>query len=128
MSDSKITISIVTPEERVYEGEVDFISVPSMDGSMGILPGHIPIVCQLAIGIIKLVIGKESKYFAIYSGFLEFVQNRANILTGRAIVTSLSEKGEALEEIKKKHDIVQEITDETKRVTQAIVSLKSLKE
>ena len=59
---------------------------------------------------------------------MEFIQNRANILTGRAIVTSLSEEGEALEEIKKKHDIVQEITDETKRVAQAIVSLKSLKE
>ncbi len=128
MSDRKIKVSIVTPEERVYEGEADFISVPSMDGSMGILPGHISIVCQLVIGIIKLVIGEESKYFAIYSGFLEFAQNRANILTGRAIVTSLSEKGEALEEIKKKHDIVQEITDETKRVTQAIASLKSLKE
>jgi F-type H+-transporting ATPase subunit epsilon len=127
MSDKKIITSIVTPEESVYEGEVDFISIPSMDGSMGILPGHIPVVCQLAIGIIKLVIGKESKYFAIHSGFLEFVQNRANILTGRAIVTSLSEKGEALKEIRKKHDIVQEITDETKRVTQVIASLKSLK-
>jgi F0F1-type ATP synthase epsilon subunit len=41
MSDKKISVSIVTPEEHVYDGEVNFISIPAKSGSLGILPGHL---------------------------------------------------------------------------------------
>lgn len=127
MPDKKIKISIFTPEKKVYESEVDFISIPAASGSMGILPDHIPIVAQLGVGIVKLVYGSDSKYIGVCRGYMEFIANRANILTERAIITSYDQKEETVEELKKKHNIIQEITDETKSIIQAIASMRKLK-
>ena len=127
MPNKKIKISIFTPEKKIYEDEVDFISIPAASGSMGILPDHIPIVVQLGVGIVKLVSGSKSKYIGICRGYLEFITNSANILTERAIVTSYNQIKETTEELKKKHNIIQEITDETKSIIQAIASMSKLK-
>ncbi|MDZ7836960.1 MAG: ATP synthase F1 subunit epsilon [Actinomycetota bacterium] len=117
----------VTPEEKVFESDVDFVSVPSLEGSLGLLPEHLPIVCQLNTGIIKFRKGKEDIYIAIQKGYMEFFNNYANILTGRAIKTTYQDRYRAIEEVSKKHDIVQEIAEETKKVIQAISSLRKLK-
>jgi F-type H+-transporting ATPase subunit epsilon len=127
MTKKKIIASIVSPEEKIFQGEVDFISVPSVEGSMGILPDHIPVVCQLKVGIVKYRNGKTVEYIAIQKGYMEFFNNTANIITGKAIRTTESEKEKALEEVSKKHDMVQEISEETKKVIEAIGSLKRLK-
>jgi F-type H+-transporting ATPase subunit epsilon len=127
MTKKKIIASIVSPEEKIFQGEVEFISVPSVEGSMGILPDHIPVVCQLKVGIVKYRKGKTVEYIAIQKGYMEFFNNTATIITGRAIRTTESEKEKALEEVSKKHDMVQEISEETKKVIEAIGSLKRLK-
>ena len=54
-SKKKIKVSIVTPEERIFDGEVDYIRVPAKSGSLGVLPRHIPIISQLKVGVVKLV-------------------------------------------------------------------------
>ncbi len=127
MSDKKISVSIVTPEEHVYDGEVNFISIPAKSGSLGILPGHLPIVCNLGVGIVKLATDRETEYIGVCWGFMEFINNRANILTERAIVTNYEQRRKTIEELKKKHDIIQEITEDTKKVIQAIASMQRLK-
>ncbi len=127
MVEKKIRASIVSPEQKIFEGEVDYISVPSVEGSMGILPGHIPVVCQLKIGIVKYRIGENSDYIAVQKGYMEFFDNNVNIITGKAIKTTESQKEEALKEVSRKHDIVQEISEETKKVIRAIGQLKRLK-
>lgn len=126
MSDKKIKISIFTPEKKAYEDEVDFISIPAASGSMGILPDHIPIVAQLGVGIVKLVSDSKSEYIGVCRGYMEFITNRANILTERAIITSYDQRGKTVDELKKKHNIIQEITDETKSIIQAIASMSKI--
>lgn len=127
MDKKKIHASIVSPEQEIFEGEVDYISVPSVEGSMGLLPGHIPVVCQLKVGIVKYRVGSKSAYVAVQKGYMEFFENDVNIITGRAIKTTESQKAEAVKEVSRKHDIVQEISEETRKVIQAIGSLKGLK-
>ncbi|MFO7929580.1 MAG: ATP synthase F1 subunit epsilon [Candidatus Humimicrobiaceae bacterium] len=127
MDKKKIHASIVSPEQKIFEGEVDYISVPSVEGSMGLLPGHIPIVCQLKVGIVKYKVGSKSEYVAVQKGYMEFFENDVNIITGRAIKTTEKEKEKAVKEVSRKHDIVQEISEETRKVIQAIGSLKGLK-
>src|SRR4030065_1717931 len=85
---NKIKVTIVTPEEKVYEGLVDFISVPGQSGSLGVYPRHIPIIAQLKIGIVKLVDAKETVFIGVCRGFFEFINNKANILTEHAIITT----------------------------------------
>ncbi|MCG9479524.1 MAG: ATP synthase F1 subunit epsilon [Actinomycetia bacterium] len=127
MAEDRINVSIVTPEEVVFEGKVNYLGVPSVKGSMGILAGHMPVVCQLDVGIIKLKSELEEKYVAVQKGYMEFFNNNANILTGRAIKTTYQDRHKAIEEVSKRHDIVQEISEETKKVIQAIGTLKRLR-
>ena len=54
----KIKLKIITHEKVVYENEVDELYVQSVDGRLGILPNHIPIVCALNIGVTKVIVGK----------------------------------------------------------------------
>lgn len=126
LSEDKIYITVVTPEEKVFEGEVGFISVPAQSGSLGVLPKHLPIISELGIGILKLVTEKESTYIGVCRGYFEYIYGKANVLTERAIKTTYENREEAVEELKKKYNIIQEITDETRRVVQAIATLKSL--
>ena len=123
---NKIKVTIVTPEEKVFDGWVDFISIPGQSGSLGVLPRHIPIIAQLKIGIVKLVDAKETIFIGVCRGFFEFINNKANILTERAVRTTQENIEETVEELKGKHNITQEITEETRKVIQAMASLKSL--
>jgi|SRR5680860_1186322 len=126
MDDKKIKVSIVTPEQKVYEGEAGYVGIPSVGGGLGILPGHLPIICFLDIGIVKIINEKETVLISICRGYLQFVKNNANIITEAALVTSEEKKFEAVEELRKKHSINQEITEETKKVARATAALKDL--
>jgi len=126
MADNKIHISIVTPEENFFEGETDFLLVPALSGALGMLPGHMPIVARLSTGIVKIGKTDGVRYFAIQSGYIEFIFNKANILTERAIETEYEERDKVLEEMKKKYKIVQEVTEETKKVARAMTHVMDL--
>jgi len=115
----KINVSIVTPEQDFFEGEADYIQIPSVRGSLGILPGHAPIICFLDLGIVKIENEKIPVLYAVARGYLQFVGNKAVILTETALKTDESNKDEAIKELGKKHNISLEITQETKRVAQA---------
>lgn len=124
---NKIKITVVTPEGKVFEGEVDFISIPAKSGSMGILPRHVPIIAQLNTGILKLVNESRPVYIGVCRGYFELLDNRAYVLTERAILTDPDNKDKVIAELKKKHDITHEITEETKKVVKAIAGLKTLR-
>ncbi|MBN1299467.1 MAG: ATP synthase F1 subunit epsilon [Actinobacteria bacterium] len=123
----KIRITVITPEKRVFEGYVDYISLPSISGSLGILPKHMPIITKLKIGILKLVNEGNATYIGVCRGHFEFFGKIARVLTERAIITAYEDRQATIAELKKKHDITQEITEETKKVIQAIAGLTTLK-
>ncbi len=126
MADKKIQFSLVTPEGGVFEGKVTSITIPGTSGSLGILPGHIPVVSQLGVGIIKVGTYEGPKYFGVQRGYMEFLYNKAIILTEHAIQTTFKERKEAIKKLEEKYEIVQEVTEETKRIVKATASLKSL--
>ncbi len=126
MAGKKIKVSLVTPEEQIFEGMVDSLVVPGESGALGILPGHIPIIAQLSLGILKLGTEDGPRYFGIEKGYIEFLFNKANILTERIIETKYEDREKALEELKKKYEIVQEVTESTKKVAEAVASFKTL--
>ena len=120
---NKIKITVVTPEGKVFEGDVDFISVPAKSGSMGILPRHVPIIAQLKTGILKLVSDGGPIYIGVCRGYFELLDSRAYVLTESAILTDADNREAVIADLKKKHDITNEITEETKKVVQAIAGL-----
>ena len=87
-----ISITIVTPNGIVYEGNVEMISVRAIAGDMGILPNHIPIVAPLKISAVKLNHDSIEEHVAVSGGFIEV--RRGSAVT---IITEAAEKQEDID-------------------------------
>ncbi len=77
---------ITTPEKRLFEDEhVVSLVVPTVNGEIGVLTGHHPIVAQLTLGAIKIGLANETEQLIfIGSGYLEVNNNQATILADQA--------------------------------------------
>ena len=77
-----MNLEIITPEKKVYEGEVSSIILPGSSGVFQILNNHAAIVSTLKKGILKVRdTNKQEKEFDINGGVIEFHKNTAIILT-----------------------------------------------
>ncbi|MCX6956982.1 MAG: F0F1 ATP synthase subunit epsilon [Verrucomicrobiae bacterium] len=78
-------LEIVTPDARIYEADVDQVVVPGVEGELGILPQHVPLMTQLQPGELRIYQnGKESR-LAVGEGFLEVRPDKVSVLTDMAI-------------------------------------------
>jgi F-type H+-transporting ATPase subunit epsilon len=82
--DSTFTLEIVTPYRLFLNGSADMIVVKTVDGELGIMANHEPIVTPLAIGIAKVKVDGIWKYAALSDGFLEMDGNKATLVVGSA--------------------------------------------
>jgi F-type H+-transporting ATPase subunit epsilon len=80
-----LTLEIVTPEDRVYSDTVDTVVIPTLEGEIGILPGHIPLLTQVADGELRVTKGSETKGLVVGSGFAQIDGDRVKILAEFAI-------------------------------------------
>ena len=77
-------LEIVTAERLVYSDEVDVLVAPGIDGELGILPHHAPLLTVLKPGELRLVKGGEDTYMAVSGGFMEVIGNKVTILADTA--------------------------------------------
>ena len=77
-----MNVDIVDSESRIFTGDVEFLVVSAYDGEIGIFPHHVPLICQLKPGVlrIKLPNEDEQKVFAISGGFLEVSRNNVVVM------------------------------------------------
>jgi F-type H+-transporting ATPase subunit epsilon len=86
-----LTLEIVTAERQVLaEDNVDMVIAPAIDGEVGILPHHAPLITVLQIGELRLKKGSDEQSIIIAGGFLEVLNDK---------VTILADVAERLEEI-----------------------------
>ena len=77
---SSMNLEIVTTEQTVFTGSVDYISVNSVDGQIGILPNHISLISELDKGKLMWRDGNKEKDITIDGGFIEVIKNNVTIL------------------------------------------------
>ena len=77
-------LEIITAERQVYGEEVDMVIVPGIDGQLGILPHHAPLMTVLQPGEITIRKGGSDDYLAVTGGFLEVLGNRVSVLADAA--------------------------------------------
>lgn len=77
-------LEIVTPYRMFYAGPAELIIVKSVDGELGIMADHEPIVTPVAIGLAKIKIDGVWKQAAFSDGFLEMEANKLTVLVGAA--------------------------------------------
>lgn len=75
-------LEILTPESKIYSGEVYGIQLPGLDGLFEILDRHAPLVASLRKGQLKILNepNKFSEKFNITGGFVEVINNKASVL------------------------------------------------
>jgi len=81
---ANIKLDIVTAEQAVYSGDVDMVVAPGIEGQLGILPHHTPLMTMLEPGELHVKKGGEEEYIAISGGFMEVRPDRVIILSDAA--------------------------------------------
>jgi F-type H+-transporting ATPase subunit epsilon len=92
MLPESIQLIVVTPERQLLRETVVDVAIPGLDGQLGILPGHAPLITELGIGELSYRTSASSQpvVLAVISGFAEVLPDR---------VTVLAETAERAEEI-----------------------------
>ncbi len=76
-----MNITVLTPDQEVYQGEITSVKVPGIGGQFEILRNHAPIVSALAEGPVRLKIsGGQDMNFSIEKGFIEVLNNEVSLL------------------------------------------------
>lgn len=84
-----LVCDIVTPEAKLYSDEAYLVVVPGVEGEMGFLQGHVPLVSVLADGVARVKTQSEgdAACFALHGGYVEVTGNKVIILADRAVPT-----------------------------------------
>ena len=80
-----LTLEIVTPESRVYSDVIETVVIPTVQGEIGILPGHIPLLTQVEAGELRVSKNGRTEYLAIGSGFAQIDGDKVSVLAESAI-------------------------------------------
>lgn len=80
-----LKLEIVTPEAKIYSEDVDMVTLPGVEGEMGIFPMHVPFMTQLAAGEVSVRKNGQDFFLAVGDGFVEITGDRVSVLTDMAI-------------------------------------------
>ena len=125
-----LKLEIVTPEAKTYSEEVDMVTLPGVEGEMGIYPQHVPLMTQITAGEVIVHRGGQDHYLAVGDGFVEITGSRVAIMTDMAIQADSIDEAKAEEARKRAESRLQEkLTDEETAAVQASLmhSLAQLK-
>ena len=77
-----LTVSVISPEATLFEGEAPSVTAPAFDGEVGILPMHAPMVTTLGAGVLR--VGDGNTRFQVEGGFLQVVDDVVRVVTEKA--------------------------------------------
>ena len=81
---AKLHVEMVTAEGRVLSQEADFVKAPGLDGELGVLPRHIPLMTPLRTGEVLVRNDGNEEYLFVAGGFLEVLPDKVVILADAA--------------------------------------------
>lgn len=74
-------LEILSPDKMIFEGEADAVQLPGMDGSLGILRNHAPMISSLKEGKVKVTVEGKESFFDINGGVVEVFRNKVIVLS-----------------------------------------------
>ena len=83
----KLKVDVVNAEESLFSGEAEFVALPGIEGELGILPGHTPLITLIRPGLVRIrKEGQEGEdEFFVAGGVLEVQPNNVIVLADVAI-------------------------------------------
>jgi len=92
-----IKLEIVTPQATVYSEDVDMVTLPGVEGQMGILPHHVRLMTQLVPGEMIVRKNGQVRFLAVGQGLVEVTGDRVSIVTDMAVATENIDEAKAEE-------------------------------
>ena len=92
-----LRLEIVTPEATVYSEDVEMVTLPGVEGEMGILPQHVRLMTQMVPG--EMIVRKDGhdRFLAVGEGLVEITGDRVSIVTNMAIAAENIDEAKAEE-------------------------------
>ncbi|MBL9202382.1 MAG: ATP synthase F1 subunit epsilon [Opitutaceae bacterium] len=106
-----LTLEIVTPDARVYTATIDTVVIPTVEGEVGILPGHIPLLAQVEHGELRVTKGSDNQLLAVSGGFVEVEGDRVHVLAEHAITEEKIDEKAVEEALKRAEQELAEAKD-----------------
>jgi F-type H+-transporting ATPase subunit epsilon len=82
---STLKLEIVTPDAKTYSEDVEMVTLPGVEGEMGIYPQHVPLMTQIVSGEVTVRKGGQDYFLAVGEGFVEITGDRVAVMTDMAI-------------------------------------------
>jgi len=99
-------LEIISPNEIVFEKEIDLVILPGSEGDLGILKDHMPFLTSVRVGIVYIYLEKKIiETFLVTGGIVEVSQNRCSLLTEEVINTNSVSLTNKTEESSNKNEV-----------------------
>src|SRR5215211_481345 len=79
-----LQLDVITPERRLLSEQADAVTVPGLEGELGILPGHTPLISALKTGVLSYTQGGTTRRLLVSGGFVEVNNDRISVLADLA--------------------------------------------
>ena len=118
-----LKLEIVTPDPKPFSDDVEMVTLPGVEGEMGIYPQHVPLMTQIVPGEIAVRKGGQDSFLAVGEGFVEITGERVAILTDMAIKAEDIDEAKA-EEARRRAEarLAEHIDEEETAVTTAALA------
>jgi len=118
-----LRLEIVTPEARVFSADVENVTLPGVDGQLGIYPLHVPLMTQISCGELVIRQNGANRHLAVGDGFVEITGDRVAVLTEMAIDTDHINEAEVEKARKEAEErLKKQLNDEEIAVTEAALA------
>ena len=106
---------IITPEQPVFDDEVDLVIARIADGELGVLVDHAPTVSTVEIGDVRIQQGEEWSVYATSDGFFKVSENLVQILVEEAVPAEEIDAAEAESRVEEAENELSEIPEDDER-------------
>lgn len=79
-----LKVSVISPEQVLFEGDAESVVAPAFDGEVGILSGHAPMMTLLGRGLLRLRAAGGAREFTVAGGFLQVADDHVRVVTEQA--------------------------------------------
>jgi F-type H+-transporting ATPase subunit epsilon len=118
--ENRLNVEVLTPEGRVFSGEVEQLSTRTSVGEIGILANHIPVIARLKPTELRLHVSEgDVKRWAQAEGWLQVFANHATVLVGEAVPPDRLDTSALQERVSEAEQRMQEAEEESAAYQQA---------
>ena len=96
-----LKLEIVTPEAKIFSEDVEIVYLPAVEGEIGVLPKHIPLMTMIKPGELRVTIKGQDSYMAVGEGFVEVTGESVVVLTDMAVEEKAIDESAAQEAVRR---------------------------